>query len=456
MGLHTIRKGLQLPIMGEPQQSIEPARLPRRVALLGDDYVGLRPTMHVAVGDSVLRGQLLFEDKQRPGVRFTAPGSGRVVAINRGERRAFRSLVIELSRDEQEGRGEAARFSAYTGRQPGELGGSDVRDLLVESGLWVALRSRPFGRVAAPETRPHAIFVTAIDTEPLTPDVDVVLQRAHGAFERGVAALARLTDGTVYVCTAPGSTVPVAQTERVRREEFAGIHPAGTAGLHIHLLAPVDRAKLVWHVGYQDVVAIGRLFESGELPVDRVVALAGPAHPRPRLVRTRLGAAIADLLGDDAVDPAARVVSGSVLSGRTASGEVDGFLGRYHRQVCVIDEGRKREFLGWLSAGASKFSASRAFLSALRPGHRFRFSTTTHGSRRAIVPIGLYESVLPMDLLPTPLLRALVMHDVERAEELGCLELDEEDLALCTFVCPSKIDYGASLRGVLNTLEAEG
>ena len=405
MGLHTIRKGLRLPIVGEPEQAIDTARMARRVALLGDDYVGLRPTMHVAVGDDVRRGQLLFEDKKRPGVRFTAPGSGRVAAINRGDRRVFRSLVIDLSRDEREGRGEAVSFNAFSGRQPGELSGGDVRELLVESGLWVALRSRPFSRVADPDTRPHAIFVTAIDSEPLTPDVDVVLQGAHGAFERGVVALARLTDGAVYVCTAPGSAVSVPDNERVRREEFAGAHPAGTAGLHIHLLAPVDRGKLVWHVGYQDVVAIGRLFEVGELPVDRVVALAGPAHPRPRLVRTRLGAATADLLGDDPVEASARVVSGSVLSGRTASGDVDGFLGRYHRQLCVIDEGRDREFFGWLSAGANKFSASRAFLSTLRPGDRFRFSTTTHGSRRAIVPIGLYEKVLPMDLLPTPLLR---------------------------------------------------
>ena len=456
MGLHTIRKGLRLPIVGEPEQSIDTARMTRRVALLGDDYVGLRPTMHVAVGDDVRRGQLLFEDKKRPGVRFTAPGSGRVAAINRGERRAFRSLVIELSRDEREGRGEAVSFSAFSGRYPGELSGSDVRELLVESGLWVALRSRPYSRVADPDTRPHAIFVTAIDTEPLSPDVDVVLQREHGSFERGVAALARLTDGMVYVCTAPGSAVPAPDHERVRREEFAGVHPAGTAGLHIHLLAPVHRGALVWHVGYQDVVAIGKLFESGEFSVDRVVALAGPGQPRPRLVRTRLGAATEAVLGDDPVDTAARVVSGSVLAGRTASGEVDGFLGRYHRQVCVLAEGRDREFFGWLSAGANKFSASRSFLSSLRPGHRFRFSTTTHGSQRAIVPIGLYEKVLPMDLLPTPLLRALVMQDVERAEELGCLELDEEDLALCTFVCPSKIDYGASLRGVLTTLEAEG
>ena len=429
----------------------------RRVALLADDYIGLRPTMRVAVGDDVKRGALLFEDKKRPGVRFTAPAAGTVAAIHRGDRRSFRSIVIELSRAEREGRGaDAVRVGAFSGRHPSGLSDDDVRELLVESGLWVSIRARPFSRVVDPHTRPHAIFVTAIDTEPFAPHIDVVLEGAHGSFERGLAALSRLTDGVVYVCTALDGGVPIPVGERIRHEEFAGVHPTGTAGLHIHLLDPVARGRRVWHVGYQDVVAIGRLFETGELAVERVVALAGPAQARPRLVRTRLGAATADLLADAPVAEGTRVVSGSLLSGRLAAGDAVGFLGRYHRQVCLIHEGRDRELLGWLAPGLGKFSASRTFLSTLLPSRRFAFNTSTHGSRRAIVPVGLYERVMPMDLLPTPLLRALVMQDVERAEELGCLELDEEDLALCTFVCPSKLDYGAALRAVLTTIEAEG
>ncbi len=456
MRLHKIRKGLRVPVTGEPDQAIEPSRMIRQVALLGDDYVGLRPTMHVSVGDHVRRGQLLFEDKKRPGVRFTAPGSGQVAAIHRGDRRRFLSLAIDLSRDERERRGDAVAFGAFSGRHPSGLGGEAVRELLVESGLWTAIRARPFSRVADPATRPSSIFVTAIDTDPLAPDVDVVLDRVHGPFERGVAALTRLTDGPVHICTAPGSRLPAPEGEQVRHQEFAGVHPAGTPGLHIHLLDPVDRNTLVWHVGYQDVVAIGRLFDTGELNVDRVVSLAGPGHPSPRLVRTRLGASIADLLVDNALEDGIRVVSGSLLSGRSAAGDVDGFLGRYHRQVCLLREGRDRELLGWLAPGLRKFSASRSFLSTLFRRRQLALTTGTNGSRRAIVPIGLYEKVMAMDLLPTPLLRALVMRDVERAEELGCLELDEEDLALCTFVCPSKLDYGASLRDVLTTLETEG
>ena len=457
MGRHAVRRGLRLPVLGEPDQTVGPARMTRRVALLADDYVGLRPTMRVAAGDDVRRGALLFEDKKRPGVRFTAPAAGVVEAVHRGERRSFQSVVIALGRDEQEGRaGASVRFSAFSGRHPSGLGGDDVRELLLESGLWTAIRSRPFGRVADPLTRPHSIFVTAIDTEPLAPAVDVVLDGAHGPFENGLKALARLTDGVVYVCTAPAGRAPVPAGDRFRREEFAGVHPAGAPGLHIHRLDPVSRRKQVWHVGYQDVIAIGRLFETGELAVERVAALAGPAVSRPRLVRTRLGAAVADLLAGESIDDGVRVVSGSLLAGRPAAGAAAGYLGRYHRQVCLIREGREREWLGWLRPGLRKFSVSRTFLSTLRRGQRFPFTTTTNGSRRAIVPIGLYERVMPMDLLPTPLLRALVMHDVERAEELGCLELEEDDLALCSFVCPSKLDYGAALRRVLATLEAEG
>ena len=319
----------------------------RRVALLADDYVGLRPTMHVAVGDDVRRGQLLFDDKKRPGVRFTSPAAGTVSAINRGDRRLFESVVVELSREEREGRGgDQVSFSAHTGRHPSGLSEDEVRELLVESGLWTALRARPFGRVADPHGVAAAIFVTAIDTEPLAPDVEVVLEGQHGAFERGLAALARLTDGPVFVCTVQGSTVPVPDGERLHHEEFTGPHPVGTPGLHIHTLYPAGRGRVVWHVGYQDVVAIGRLFETGQLAVERVVALSGPMQPEPRLVRSRLGASTSDMLAPVEPDPEWRVVSGSLLSGRDAAGDVAGYLGRYHRQICLLREGPDRELLG--------------------------------------------------------------------------------------------------------------
>ena len=456
MGLHTFRKGLRLPLAGAPVQEIEPVPEPRHAALVAADAVGLRPAMHVAEGDDVRRGQLLFEDKTIPGVRYTAPAAGRVAAVNRGARRALQSVVIELSRAEREGRGpDETAYRAFTGRHPSGLAADDVRALLLESGLWTAIRARPFGRVADPAARPHSIFVTATDTQPHAPSPAACIGRGE-SFERGVAALCRLTDGPVFVCTDPQTDVQLPANDQVRHEQFTGPHPAGTVGLHIHTLDPVHRRKTVWHAAAQDVAAIGALFRTGTLDVSRIVALAGPLVRRPRLLRTRLGAALDDLVRGELHDGETRVISGSVLSGRTAAGPVHGYLGRYHQQVAVLAEGREREFIGWLLPGLRKFSAVRSFLGTWLPGRQFRMTTSTNGSRRAIVPIGTFERVMPLDIMATALLRALLMGDVDRAEELGCLELDEEDLALCTFVCAGKNDYGPHLRQVLDTLEREG
>ena len=461
MALHKIKKGLDLPIVGEPEQAIEDAPAVSRVAVLGADYVGMKPTMHVAEGDTVRRGQLLFEDKKTPGVRYTAPGAGTVVSVARGDRRAFQAVVIELDESEKAGvTGGAgvpmATFESFTGKDVGALDREQVKDLLLESGLWSALRRRPFSRVAFPDEVPHAVFVNAMDTQPLAPDPAVVLQGREDDFARGVQAVAKLTDGTTYVCSAAGSQVPV--PEGAVAEQFRGPHPAGTAGLHIHTLDPVHREKVVWWIGYQDCIALGRLVATGVLNPERVVALAGPAVDRPRLLRTRLGASTEELAAGQLTDSEAdyRRISGSVFSGRRAEGETLGFLGRYHQQISVIPEDRERAFLGWLAPGKDMFSTVNAYVSKLLPGKKFAFSTSTNGSPRAMVPIGMYERVMPLDLMPTALLRALVIGDLEKAEELGCLELDEEDLSLCTFVCPGKIDYGPHLRQVLTTIEKEG
>ena len=458
MALHKIRRGLSLPILGEPAQTVREGNAPGRVALLAADAIGLRPTMRVEVGDDVRRGQLLFEDKKRPGVRYTAPGAGRVAAIHRGDRRALQSVVIELGQDERgRGGGEETAYRSFSGKHPAGLSGDEVRDLLVESGMWTALRSRPFSRVPSPEGRPHSIFVTVVDSHPLAPAATPILEGHAGDFERGLVALGKLTDGPVFVCTDRSTAVSLpADGDRFRLEQFVGPHPSGTPGLHIHQLDPVSRQKMVWHVGLQDVIAIGKLFETGKLHVERIIALAGPAVRNPGLVRTRFGASTDDLVAGELVEGDNRVISGSVLCGRTASGDVYGYLGRYAQQVSVLREGRERELFGWFTPGLGKFSISRTFLSKWIPGRRFALTTSTNGSRRAIVPIGMYEQVMPMDLMPTHLVRALLMRDIERCEELGCLELDEEDLELCTFVDPGKNDFGPYLRDVLTTIEKEG
>jgi Na+-transporting NADH:ubiquinone oxidoreductase subunit A len=449
MGVHRTRRGLDLPIAGDPEPRIEPARAVTRVALLAADYVGLRPALRVQPGDAVRRGQALFEDKRNPGVPFTAPAAGRVAAVHRGERRALVSVVIEV--DEGAGREPQVPLAAFRGRPPAELDRDAVRALLVESGLWTAFRARPFSRVPSPGTAPQAIFVTAIDTRPHAPSPELVLADRGEDFASGVRALEQLTDGPVYVCTAPGARIAVPDSPRVRIEAFAGPHPSGTAGLHIHLLHPVSLARTVWHVGYQDVVAIGRLLATGRIDVERVVALAGPGMARPRLVRTRLGASLDELVAGELAPGEQRVVSGSVLDGRTAAGEASGYLGRYHLQVAALPEGRSRELFGWMAPGRDKHSLIAVVLGAFAR-RALPLTTTTNGSPRAMVPIGTYERVMPLDLMPTFLLRALITGDDEQAEALGCLELDEEDLALCTYVCPGKYEYGPLLRGALERI----
>jgi Na+-transporting NADH:ubiquinone oxidoreductase subunit A len=453
MSVHRTRRGLDLPIAGDPEPRIDAARPVAQVALLGVDYLGLRATLLVQPGQRVLRGEPLFEDRQNPGVPFTSPAAGRVAAVNRGEKRALVSVVIEVAEDA--GTADQVLLPSFTGRPPAELNRDAVRALLIESGLWTALRTRPFSKIPAVDAVPQAVFVTAADTRPHAPAPEQVLADRAQDFAAGVDCLAQLTDGPVYVCKAAGARIPAHAAPRVRVEEFAGPHPAGTAGLHIHLLHPVSLARSVWHVGYQDIAAIGHLALTGRIDVTRVIALAGPGVARPRLLRTRLGASTDALTAGEVRDGAQRIVSGSVLDGRTAVGAETGYLGRYHLQVAALPEGRGREFLGWLAPGRDKFSVTNAFASALGRAQRFAFTTTTNGAPRPLVPIGTYEDVMPMDIEPTFLLRALVTGDAERAEALGCLELDEEDLALCTFACPSKFDYGPLLRAMLERIERE-
>lgn len=457
MALHRISKGLNLPISGEPAQVVEAAPPVGRVAILGADYHGLRPTIRVEVGAEVRCGDELFHDKNHPEIRYTAPASGRVVAIHRGPKRVLESVVIELSDAERAGdSSEAAKFASFTGAEPGTISSDDVRRLLLESGMWTALRTRPFSRVPDPQSSPRALFVTAMDTHPLAPAVEVALAGREPDFATGLTVLAKLTEGPTYLCVASGSPLGAPAGTTILREEFTGPHPAGTVGVHINVLDPVFRGKTVWHVGYQDVAAIGHLFRTGGLDLRRVIALAGPSVRRPRLLATRTGAATDELVAGELAPGEQRVVSGSVLGGRTAQGEAEGYLGRFHNQITALPEGVRREFLGWLAPGRDKFSVTNAFVSSLGRLHKFAFTTTTNGSPRPLVPIGTYEAVMPMDIEPTFLIRALVTGDMEEAEALGCLELDEEDLALATFVCPAKNEYGPMLRGILDRIEQEG
>ncbi len=441
-----IKKGLDLPITGTPEQTITSGQAVKCVALLGEDYVGMKPTMVVREGDRVKKGQVLFTDKKTEGVQYTAPAAGIVKAVNRGEKRKFLSIVIELDGTEEE------TFASYSADKLSSLSAAEVQDNLVNSGLWTTLRTRPYSKVPAQGSTPAAIFVNAMDTNPLAANPEVIIAEQAEAFKNGLQVLKRLTEGKLYVCKANGANVPTAGVETT--EEFEGTHPAGLAGTHIHYLHPVSENRTVWTVNYQDVIAIGVLFTTGTLYNERVVALAGPQVKEPRLVRTLQGASLTDLTVGELADGENRLISGSVFGGRTAA-DAEAFLGRFHNQVSVLREGRERPMLHYLTPGASRFSVMPIYISKLM-SKAFPFSTSTNGSERAMVPVGAYEKVMPLDILPTQLLRALIVEDMESAINLGALELDEEDLALCSFVCPGKYEYGPILRKNLTRIEAEG
>ncbi len=443
-----VRRGMDLPIAGTPEQTVYDGPAISQVALIGSDYHGMKPTMAVRQGDVVKKGQVLFTDKKNDSAKYVSPASGTVTAINRGERRIFQSLVIDVEGNDSE------TFVAYESEQLQELDRQLVTDQLVESGQWVAFRTRPFSKVPRAGSVAASIFVTAMDTNPLAADPTVIIRQRESDFANGLKVLSRLTDGPVNVCAAPDVSIPGEEVDGVREVNFSGPHPAGLAGTHIHLIDPVSATKTVWSIGYQDVIAIGHLFTTGNIDTDRVISLAGPQVNQPRLLSTCLGANINQLVIGELVNDENRVISGSVLSGRKAASEF-AFLGRYHNQVSVIREGRERQFLHYLRLGFDKHSALPAFASSLTK-KLFNMTTSTNGSERAMVPVGGYERVTALDILPIQLLRSLIVGDTEMAQNLGCLELDEEDVGLYTYVCVGKYEYGSILRDNLTRIEKEG
>lgn len=448
--MYRIRKGLDLPIEGSPSSELDETKSVGEVAILGSDYVNMRPTMLVKIGDQVKIGQPVFECKRQLGVIYTAPAAGEIIGLNRGQRRVFQSVAIRP--DDRE---EQIEFTHYQSTSPENANETNVRNLLLESGLWSSFRTRPYSKNPSSDEKPNSIFVNSMDTNPLALDPMVVISQYAGDFANGLRIISKLTDGTTFVCHQEGKKLP-AVSGNIQLNSFSGPHPSGNAGTHIHFLDPVSANKTVWTINYQDVIAIGKLFTTGRLWVERIISMAGPQIKSPRLIKTRLGASINDLVSGELLnEDNVRVISGSILSGFEAKGPF-AYLGRYHNQISALEEGHRREFLGWAGAGGNKFSIKPSFVSSLSPSKKFSFTTSTEGSFRAMIPTGNYEKVMPLDILPTQLLRALVTKQTDLAQQLGCLELEEEDLALCTFVDHGKVDYGPILRENLTQIDEEG
>ncbi len=430
-----ITKGLDLPLHGEPEQTVYPGPDIQHVALLGRDYIGLKPRLLVSEGDLVAQGQPLFIDKSDPDINYCSPGQGVITAINRGPRRILDSVVVRLEASEV----EDIRFEPLSDKQCDAMDRNQVVERLHQSGLWTAFRSRPFSRVPYSGCSPDAIFVTATDTRPLSADPAVVIRTDSTSFIAGLKLLPLLTSGAIYLCTGPDWDVEVPDIERLQTVTFSGPHPAGLPGTHIHFLYPVGIDRVAWQINYQDVMAIGKLFTEGMLPASRVVALGGECLAEPRLVKTIIGASTEELLAGGVNQcEACRVLSGSVLDGRTASAGL-AYLGRYHNQVSMIHEGGGQQLFGWLGKNRKR-----------------RWSTSQNGRFAGMIPLPVFEKVMPLDILPAALFRALLVKDSDQAQALGCLELDEEDLALCAYMCPAKTDYGYALRANLDQIEREG
>lgn len=419
-----LKRGLRIDAPGAPVQVIHDAAPARSIAVVVGKELAAPPELCVEHGARVRAGDTLLRDSQHADIRFTAPVSGRVTAVNRGARRRLRSVVLRSEPAEA-----APRFDSHAPDSLSSLDAEEIRNRLLESGLWTALRSRPFDCIPGPAEVPGAILVTAIDTNPLACDPAVVIGQRTPDFINGVKVLGALGP-RVLVCTSPSLELAADEVENAEVVEFSGPHPAGLPGTHVAHLVPATESRSVWHVGYQDVIAIGKLFVRGSVSSERVVAVGGSGALRPRLLRTQLGAAVEEILAGEAAR-GARIILGSLLAGREVEPDI-AYIGRYETQLTLLDTqtkqtgSRRRELLHWVER--------------------------LLGSSTAMMPLEKFERIWPLPQPVLPLLRALLVGDADRAVELGCLDLAEEDLSLCSFECPGKLDYGAALRAILSRL----
>jgi Na+-transporting NADH:ubiquinone oxidoreductase subunit A len=450
MGVFSIQKGRDIKLKGAADKKIVKVSLPQRVVVQPADFRGIRPRLTVKVDDAVKVGTVLFTDKDIPDVKVTSPVSGKVAAVNRGQKRVLLSIVIET-----DGKQTAETFQKFSEAQIKNISKADAVGFLLKSGLWPVVRQRPFTKIANPHQKPKAVFVHAMNTEPLAPDVDFILNGLEKEFQAGLEILKRLTDGAVRLCVKQGArSKALTQAAGIQTHYFSGPHPAGNVSTHIHYVDQIRKGDLVWYVEAQDVWRIGAFFLSGLYTGERVVAVTGEGAAGHQVyAKTVIGVPIAALLGGRRPQ-GARCISGSILNGRDAG--TDGFLSFYDSQVTIIPEGGKREFLGWLSLGSNKYTFSKTFVSAFLPEKEVSLDCDEHGGHRAIVLNNVYDPLVPLDIMTYFLLKAVISGNIEESEALGILECDEEDFALCTFACPSKTDVGGIIRRGLDLIEKEG
>lgn len=440
-----LRKGLNIKLKGSAEKALDKLPVPATVALKPTDFPGLTPKLSVKVDAEVKAGDALFYDKYHPEILFTAPLGGKVISINRGERRKILEVVI--STDEKVG------SAAFTKADPSGLSAEEVKEQILKSGLWPFIKKRPYGIIANPEEKPKAIYISTFDTAPLAPDYNFVMEGQMDTFQTGVDALAKLTEGKVNLGINAGSAFT--SVKNVVVNSFEGPHPAGNVGIQIANTNPINKGEVVWTINVQDVLFIGRLFETGNVDFTRTVALAGSEVKAPKYVQTVLGAPMKDLVDGKLIktDYNKRIISGNVLTGTKVSEKC--FLSYYDSLVSVIPEGDEYEFLGWADPGFNKFSATKAYFGKLFPKKEYTMNANIHGGERAFVLSNQYEKLVPMDILPVYLLKAILVNDIDKMENFGIYEVVEEDFALCEYACTSKIEVQKILREGINTMIKE-
>ncbi len=445
--VYKIKKGLDIPLLGEAEKVVRQAEPSRFYGVKPIDFNYMRPKLLAKEGDRVKAGSPLFFNKLQPDVQFPSPVSGKVTTVNRGERRKILEVVVEAdSKMEYEdfGRGE-----------PNDMSREEVTNKLLESGLWAFLRQRPYSISANPKDVPKSIFISGFDTAPLAPDNDVLVKGERENFQRGIDALSKLTDGTIHLnlnADYPPSDV-FTGVKGVQHHYFKGPHPAGNVGVQINRIDPINQGDVVWYVYPQDVITIGRLFEKGIYDASKIIALTGSEVEKPLYHRVLRGASIDKLVQDNVKKGDLRYISGNVLTGKQINSE--GYVGFFDDQVTVIPEGRYHEFFGWAMPGFNKYSTSRSFFSWLQPNRKFSIDTNLKGGERAFVISGEYEEVCPLDIFPEQLVKAIMIGDIELMEKLGIYEVDEEDFALCEFVCTSKTPVQSIVRKGINMMIEE-
>ncbi|QIA08567.1 Na(+)-translocating NADH-quinone reductase subunit A [Draconibacterium halophilum] len=440
-----LRKGLNIKLKGSAEKALDKLPVPATVALKPTDFTGLTPKLSVKVDAEVKAGEALFYDKYHPEILFTAPLGGKVVSINRGERRKILEVVI--STDEKIGSAE------FKKADPTGLSAEVVKEQILKSGLWPFIKKRPYGIIANPEEKPKAIYISTFDSAPLAPDYSFVLDGQMDTFQTGINALAQLTEGKVNLGVSNGSAF--SSVKNVEVNAFEGPHPAGNVGIQIANTSPLNKGEVVWTINVQDVLFIGRLFETGKVDFTKTVALTGSEVKTPKYYQTTLGAPVATLVEGKLIDADynQRIISGNVLTGSKVSAK--GFLGYYDAHMSVIPEGDEYEFLGWADPGFNKFSATKAYFGKLFPKKEYTMNANIHGGERAFVLSNQYEKLVPMDIFPVFLLKAILVNDIDKMENLGIYEVIEEDFALCEYACTSKIEVQKILREGINTMIKE-